>query len=62
MVPELYVRQNPIPNAYCMAIKGKRPFIVVHTVLLDLLTPAEVRHAVAPLSLPSPLVMSDVPH
>jgi hypothetical protein len=40
--PELYVKQNPIPNAYTLAIDGRRPFIVVHTGLLDLLTPKEV--------------------
>lgn len=46
VVPELYVRQNPVPNAYCMAVQGHRPFIVVHTCLLDLLTPEEVRSSV----------------
>jgi len=41
-IPELYVKQNPTPNAYTLAIAGRRPFIVIHTGLLDLLTPAEV--------------------
>ena len=42
VVPELYVRQSPVANAYTMAIQGRKPFIVVHSCLLDLLTPAEV--------------------
>lgn len=35
--------QNPVPNAYTLAIAGRKPFIVVHTALLELLTPAEVQ-------------------
>jgi Zn-dependent protease with chaperone function len=27
--PELYVRQNPVPNAYTLAVAGRKPFIVV---------------------------------
>jgi Zn-dependent protease with chaperone function len=46
-VPDLYVRQNPVPNAYTLAISGKQPFIVVHTALLDLLTPEEIQAALA---------------
>ena len=46
-VPELYVRQNPVPNAYTLAIAGKKPFIVVHTALLDLLTPDETQAVLA---------------
>lgn len=34
--PEVYVRQNSVPNAYTLAVQGRRPFIVVHTALLDL--------------------------
>ncbi len=41
--PQLYVRQNPIPNAYTLAIRGKQPFIVIHTALLELLTPPEIQ-------------------
>ena len=41
--PQLYVRQQPVPNAYTFAMRGKQPFIVVHTSLIDLLTPAEVQ-------------------
>ena len=41
--PELYVRQNPIPNAYTLAIAGRKPFIVLHTALLELLTPRELQ-------------------
>jgi Zn-dependent protease with chaperone function len=41
--PQLYVRQHPVPNAYTFAMRGRQPFIVVHTSLIDLLTPAEVQ-------------------
>ncbi|MBE7381605.1 MAG: M48 family metallopeptidase [Leptolyngbya sp. SIO1E4] len=41
--PQLYVRQHPVPNAYTFAMRGKHPFIVVHTSLIDLLTPAEIQ-------------------
>ena len=46
-LPELYIKQSPIPNAYTMAIQGRRTFIVVHTCLLDLLTPAELQVVLA---------------
>eukprot|EP01041_Mallomonas_annulata_P008771 gene8771-18141_t len=42
-VPELYIRQNPTPNAYTLAVLGRKPFIVLHTSLIDLLTPAELQ-------------------
>jgi Zn-dependent protease with chaperone function len=45
--PQLYLRQNPVPNAYTMAIRGKQPFIVLHTALVDLLTPAEIQAVIA---------------
>lgn len=45
--PDLYVRQSPVPNAYTLAISGKKPFIVVHTSLLDLLTEAEIQSVLA---------------
>lgn len=45
--PELYVRQNPVPNAYTLAIAGRKPFIVVHTALLELLTLQELQAVVA---------------
>ena len=41
--PDLYIRQNPVPNAYTLAINGKKPFIVVHTSLVELLTPRELQ-------------------
>jgi Zn-dependent protease with chaperone function len=41
--PQLYVKQHPTPNAYTFAMRGKQPFVVVHTSLLDLLTPAEIQ-------------------
>jgi Zn-dependent protease with chaperone function len=46
-VPQLYLKQNPVPNAYTMAIRGKKPFIVIHTSLVDLLTPAELQAVIA---------------
>ena len=46
-VPQLYVRQHPAPNAYTMAMRGKQPFIVVHTSLIDLLTPDEIQAVIA---------------
>ncbi len=45
--PQLYVRQNPVPNAYTFAVQNKQSFIVLHTALLDLLTPAEVQAVIA---------------
>jgi Zn-dependent protease with chaperone function len=36
------VKQHPLPNAYTLAIQGRTTFIVVHTVLLELLAPEEV--------------------
>lgn len=41
--PQLYIRQNPVPNAYTMAIRGKQPFVVLHTSLIELLTEAEIQ-------------------
>ena len=46
-VPELYVRQNPVPNAYTFAMRGQRPFIVIHTSLLELLTAEETQAVIA---------------
>lgn len=45
--PQLYVQQNPVPNAYTLAMRGSRPFIVVHTSLIDLLTPEELQAVIA---------------
>lgn len=45
--PQLYVRQHPVPNAYTMAIRGKQPFVVIHTSLIDLLTPEEIQAVIA---------------
>jgi Zn-dependent protease with chaperone function len=46
-VPQLYLKQHPAPNAYTMAIRGKKPFIVVHTSLVDLLTLEELQAVIA---------------
>jgi Zn-dependent protease with chaperone function len=43
-VPELYVIQDPVPNA--MAIGFDRPFIVLHTGLIDLLDEEELRFVI----------------
>lgn len=42
-VPQLYIKQHPVPNAYTFAMRGKQPFIVVHTALIELLNPAELQ-------------------
>ncbi|HAZ48222.1 MAG TPA: peptidase M48 [Cyanobacteria bacterium UBA11369] len=46
-VPQLYVRQHPVPNAYTFAMRGKQPFIVMHTSLIDLLVPEEIQAVIA---------------
>ncbi|MBF2020306.1 MAG: M48 family metallopeptidase [Hydrococcus sp. C42_A2020_068] len=45
--PQLYVQQNPIPNAYTFAMRGKQPFIVLHTSLIEMLTPEEIQAVMA---------------
>ena len=45
--PQLYVRQHPAPNAYTFAMRGKQPFIVLHTSLIDMLTPEENQAVIA---------------
>lgn len=45
--PQLYVRQHPVPNAYTFAMRGKQPFIVMHTSLIDLLVPEEIQAVIA---------------
>lgn len=45
--PQLYVQQNPVPNAYTLAIRGQQPFMVLHTALIELLTPAEIQAVIA---------------
>jgi Zn-dependent protease with chaperone function len=45
--PYLYVRQHPVPNAYTFAMRGKQPFIVLHTSLIELLTPQEIQAVLA---------------
>ncbi|KAA8493934.1 Protease HtpX-like 2 [Porphyridium purpureum] len=45
--PQVYVRNNPQPNAYTLAFKGKRPFIVLHSSLVDLMTPEELKGVIA---------------
>jgi Zn-dependent protease with chaperone function len=45
--PQLYIQQNPVPNAYTFAMRGKQPFMVIHTSLIDLLTPTEIQAVMA---------------
>lgn len=45
--PQLYIQQHPAPNAYTFAMRGKQPFIVLHTSLIDLLTPEEIQAVIA---------------
>jgi Zn-dependent protease with chaperone function len=45
--PQLYIQQNPVPNAYTFAMRGKKPFIVLHTSLIEMLTPDETQAVIA---------------
>ncbi|MEO0684264.1 MAG: M48 family metalloprotease, partial [Cyanobacteria bacterium J06649_11] len=45
--PQLYIKQHPAPNAYTFAMRGKQPFVVVHTSLIDMLTPEEIQAVIA---------------
>lgn len=45
--PQLYIKQHPVPNAYTFAMRGKQPFMVVHTSLIELLTPEEIQAVIA---------------
>ena len=45
--PQLYVRQHPAPNAYTFAMRGKQPFVVIHTSLIEILTPEEMQAVIA---------------
>ncbi len=45
--PQLYVQQHPVPNAYTFAMRGEKPFIVLHTSLIDMLTPKEIQAVIA---------------
>ncbi|MEL7358296.1 MAG: M48 family metallopeptidase [Cyanobacteria bacterium J06560_6] len=42
-VPQIYIKQHPVPNAYTFAMRGKQPFVVVHTSLIELLNEAELQ-------------------
>ena len=41
------MQQNPIPNAYTFAMRGKQPFMVLHTSLIEMLTPVEIQAVMA---------------
>ncbi|NEO25952.1 MAG: M48 family metallopeptidase [Kamptonema sp. SIO4C4] len=45
--PQLYIQQNPTPNAYTFAMRGKKPFMVLHTSLIEMLTPEEIKAVMA---------------
>lgn len=45
--PQLYIQQHPVPNAYTFAMRGQKPFIVLHTSLIDMLTPKEIQAVIA---------------
>lgn len=45
--PQLYVQQNPNPNAYTMAMRGQQPFMVLHTSLIEILTEEEIQAVMA---------------
>ncbi|MBT9313900.1 M48 family metallopeptidase [Leptothoe spongobia TAU-MAC 1115] len=44
--PQLYIKQHPIPNAYTFAMRGKQPFIVVHTALIELINAKELQSVI----------------
>ena len=46
-VPELYVKSDPRPNAYTLAVQGGSPFVVVTSALVDTFSPAEVQAVLA---------------
>jgi Zn-dependent protease with chaperone function len=46
-VPQLYIHQDPSPNAYTFAMRGRQPFVVLHTSLIDMLEPEEVKAVIA---------------
>lgn len=45
--PDLFVRQSAVPNAMTLAVRSRKPFIVVHTALIELLTPQELQSVLA---------------
>lgn len=45
--PALYIQQNPVPNAYTFAMRGQKPFMVIHTSLVEMLTEAELQAVIA---------------
>jgi Zn-dependent protease with chaperone function len=45
--PQLYIKQHPVPNAYTFAMRGKQPFMVLHTSLIEILTLEEIQAVIA---------------
>ena len=45
--PALYIRQNPQPNAYTLAVSGRTPVVVVHSALVELMDAAELQAVIA---------------
>ena len=39
--------ENPTPNAYTFAMRGEKPFVVLHTSLIEMLTPEEIQAVIA---------------
>jgi len=46
-VPDLYVKSSPVPNAYTLAVGGRKPFVVIHSSLVDMLTEKEIQAVIA---------------
>lgn len=46
-VPDLYISSNPVPNAYTLAVNGKKSFIVLHSSIVDMLTQEEIQAVIA---------------
>ena len=45
--PEVYIKQNSVPNAYTLAIRGRKPFIVLHSSIVELLSEEELQAVIA---------------
>ncbi|AFY39115.1 peptidase M48 Ste24p [[Leptolyngbya] sp. PCC 7376] len=45
--PDLYIQQNPVPNAYTFAMRGEKPFMVIHTSLVEMLDDKEIQAVMA---------------
>lgn len=47
--PQLYIKQDPTLNAFTLAVAWKRPMVVLHSALLDVLDDDEIKARASPL-------------